>query len=131
VGPNQASKTLGRRAPLAAVAGGLGVLLWPGVLVRSVTVSNTPLELVLTTGALLGPERAWTRRNGRQLALTGVVVGAALLTKVALTFLLHGLVLVAFALRRCAPVWAAAALAAPVALLAPWLIMNTWIAMAS
>ena len=87
-------------APLAAFAGGLGVLLWPGVLVRSVTVSNTPLELVLTTGALLGLERAWTRRDGRQLALAGVVVGAALLTKVALTFLLPGLILVAFALRR-------------------------------
>jgi hypothetical protein len=111
-------------APLAAFAGGLGVLLWPGVLARSVTVSNTPLELVLTTGALLALERAWTRRDGRWLALAGVLVGAALLTKLALTFLLPGLVLVAFALCRSAPVWAAAALAAPLALLAPWLMMN-------
>jgi hypothetical protein len=48
----------------------------------------------------------------------------ALLTKVALTFLLPGLVLVAFALRRSSPAWATAALAAPAALLSPWLIMN-------
>jgi 4-amino-4-deoxy-L-arabinose transferase-like glycosyltransferase len=111
-------------APPVAFAGGVVVLLWPGVLVRAVTVSNTPLELVLTTAVLLALERAWARRDGRWLVAAGLLVGAALLTKVALVFLLPGLMVVAFALRRAAPVAAVGALAAPAAMLAPWLAVN-------
>lgn len=36
---------------LAVYAGALSVLLWPGVVVRTVTVSNAGLELVLGVAA--------------------------------------------------------------------------------
>jgi hypothetical protein len=111
-------------APLVAFAGGLGVLLWPGVLVRAVTVSNAPLELVLVTATLAVLERAWSRRDGRWLVAAGVLTGACLLTKLTLLSVLVPLALVAWSLRREAALAALAAVVAPAVVLSPWLASN-------
>lgn len=110
--------------PVFAVA--LCFLLWPGVIVRTVTVSNAALELPLALAALLAARAAHERRDGRLLALAGALVGLGLLTRLALVVLVP--VLAAVALlhvraggRRAA---AAAALALPLLLLAPWVASN-------
>ena len=58
-------------------AAGLGTLLWPGVVVRAVTVGNTPLELLLATAFLLVLLRAdRERRRGRPVARVRRPAGA-------------------------------------------------------
>lgn len=114
------------RVRLLGFAAALTVLLWPGVLVRSVTVSPTPLELVVTTALLIALWRLVFTGERRMLLASGALLGVCLLTKPTLAWLAP-LVVVAFAVD-----WAARrdtlrtvlALALPVAMLAPWLAFN-------
>jgi hypothetical protein len=115
----------GRAAALAGFSGALLVLLWPGVLVRGVTVGNTPLELALAVAFLLVLWRADGDTRARPMVLASVLLGLCLLTKLTLAMLvpLYLVVLVRRA-RAGAPrtQWALAAI--PPLLLAPWLALN-------
>jgi 4-amino-4-deoxy-L-arabinose transferase-like glycosyltransferase len=103
----------------------LTVLMWPGVVFRSATVSNAPLELLMAVLVLYVLWRADEERDERRLVLAGFLFGLALLTKLTLVPLAPLLLLVAFrAGRRGAWRAAAASVALPVVLLAPWLIFN-------
>jgi len=112
-------------AALAGFSAALLVLLWPGVVVRSVTVGNTPLELALATGFLLVLWRADGDTRARPMVLASVLLGLCLLTKLTLV-LLAPLFLVVLARRAWAGApraqWALAAV--PLLLLAPWLALN-------
>ena len=115
---------LARGSP-AVFAVALCFLLWPGVVVRTVTVSNAALELPLALGALLALRGAHERRDGRLLVLAGSLVGLGLLTRLSLVVLVPVLAAVAL------PYWrgghrrvAALALALPALLLAPWVASN-------
>jgi hypothetical protein len=111
--------------PLPAFGVVLTVFLWPGVMVRAVTVSNAALEMLL--GSALSPAlwRALSERSERWLLGAGAITGAALLTKLTTTAFVPSLALVcaAFLLeRRWRPV--AFALAIPALAMAPWLASN-------
>ncbi len=104
---------------------GLSVLLWPGVLVRAITVSNAALELPLTLAFLLACWHAHTRRSERWLLAAGGLLGLCLLTKLTLAplgLLLAGAAIPFLRARRIPA--AVGALAAPALLLAPWLASN-------
>jgi hypothetical protein len=112
-------------AALAGLSTALAVLLWPGVTVRAVTISNTPLELVLTVAFLLALWRAGEAARLRPMLLAAVLLGLCLLTKLTLVYLVP-LFLVALA-RRERERWSARSLAVaavPPLMLAPWLILN-------
>jgi hypothetical protein len=112
-------------AALAGLSTALAVLLWPGVTVRAVTISNTPLELVLTVAFLLALWRAGEAARLRPMLLAAVLLGLCLLTKLTLVYLVP-LFLVALA-RRGRGRWSARSLAVaavPPLMLAPWLILN-------
>ena len=115
----------GGAAALAGFSAALLVLLWPGVLVRSITVGNTPLELALATAFLVVLWRADGDTRARPIALAAVLLGLCLLTKLTLV-LLAPLFLLVLARRARAGVpraqWALAAV--PLVLLAPWLALN-------
>ncbi len=116
------------RDDLLPFAGGLAVLLFPGVLVRGVTVSNTALELPLALLFLAVLWRADAGGSRRALLGAGTLLGLALLTKLTLAFLipLYAVVLVRN-LRRHAERRLATALGAvliPALLLAPWTAFN-------
>jgi hypothetical protein len=115
-----------RALPLFAFA--LTAMMWPGVVVRSVTISNAALEMVAAPAVLLLLWRAHARADGRLLVAAGAALGAALLTRLTLACLAPVLVVVAALAvrsrgRRALPA-AAAALALPVLMLAPWLAFN-------
>jgi 4-amino-4-deoxy-L-arabinose transferase-like glycosyltransferase len=97
------------------------VLMWPGVIVRSTTVSNASLELFFACLFLYVLWRADEERDDRRLILAGGVLGLGLLTKLTLVALVPLLLVVAFRNRRPA---ALAAVALPVLMLLPWLIFN-------
>jgi hypothetical protein len=112
-------------AALAGLSTALAVLLWPGVTVRAVTISNTPLELVLTVAFLLALWRAGEAARLRPMLLAAVLLGLCLLTKLTLVYLVP-LFLVALA-RRGRERWSVRSLAVaavPPLMLAPWLILN-------
>jgi hypothetical protein len=118
-----------RELVLPGFAVALSVVLWPGTILRSTNIGNTPLEIPLTLGFLLFLWEAERRRRWRPLAIAGGLLGLCLLTKVSLQFLapLFGLVLVRALLRE--RTWRAAgrALAVgliPVLLIAPWVASN-------
>lgn len=111
-------------APPVPFAGGLLVLLWPGVLVRAVTVSNLALELLVASAFLLALAAADRRRDPRRLLVCGVLLGAALLTKLTLVYLALPFAVVVLRTWRRSPRAAAAAVLAPALLLAPWLASN-------
>ena len=96
--------------PVYAVA--LAVLLWPGVIVRAITVSNAALELPITLLYVLCVWRAAERRDPRLVLAAGALLGLCLLTALTLIFLVPLLAVALFALL------------APLVLLAPWLISN-------
>jgi 4-amino-4-deoxy-L-arabinose transferase-like glycosyltransferase len=107
----------------------LTVLLWPGIVVRSATVANASLELLLACALLYVLWRADELRDERRLLIAGVLLGLGLLTKLTLVALAPLLVVVAirYALRAGdRRGWGAAALslALPLVLLAPWVIFN-------
>lgn len=118
--------------PLAsgAFALALVVVLWPGVLVRSVTAGNTPLELVLVAAVLLALWLADAEPDRRGPAIAAsVLVGFALLTKLALVYLVPVFLLVLArrlrADRSPGRLAGAAGLAAiPPLMLAPWFALN-------
>lgn len=108
---------------LAVYAGALSVLLWPGVVVRTVTVSNAGLELLLGVAATWALWEAHARRSGRWLLAAGLVVGLGLLTRLTFAAFVPVLVLVALG-GGFAPRVAVGALALPALLLAPWVVSN-------
>jgi 4-amino-4-deoxy-L-arabinose transferase-like glycosyltransferase len=112
-------------APLAAFSAALTFLLWPGVVVRAATFSNAALELALGAALSLALWRALSERSERWLVASGVLMGAALLTKLTLLAFVPTLALVCVAFLRAGRVRAVAAtVAAPVLMLAPWLAFN-------
>ena len=112
-------------APVAAFSAALTFLLWPGVVVRTVTFSNAGLELVMGVALALALWRALTERSDRWLVIAGVLTGAALLTKLTLMCFLPTLAVVLVAFLRAGRVRAAAAAAGvPVLMLAPWVAFN-------
>ena len=118
-----------RDEALLALAVALPVLLWPGVVVRAVTLGNTSLELVLATAFMVVLWRADCEGRGSLMAGAAALLGLCLLTKLSLLCLvpLFLLVLVRRLRRpgtrgsRAATVaWAAL----PALMLAPWLVLN-------
>ncbi len=112
-----------------AYAAALSVLLWPGVVVRAITVSNAALELPLTLLYVLVVWHASARRSPRLLLAAAALLGLCLLTGLTLLFLAPLMLVPAVALLRerrdrAALLAVAAAVALPLALLAPWLISN-------
>jgi hypothetical protein len=110
---------------LVGFSAALTVLLLPGVVVRSATFGNTPLELALSTACLIALWRADRTGRTRALVVAAVLLGLCLLTKLTLLPLVPLLVLVLARTARSGPDrrrWAL--LAVPVLLLAPWLVMN-------
>jgi 4-amino-4-deoxy-L-arabinose transferase-like glycosyltransferase len=107
----------------------LTTVLWPGVVVRAVTIGNTPLELVLATAFLLVLWRADSERRGDLLLASAVLLGLCLLTKLALACLVP-LFLVVLARRIGRDrTWrrardAVALAAIPPLMLTPWLVSN-------
>jgi 4-amino-4-deoxy-L-arabinose transferase-like glycosyltransferase len=107
----------------------LSILLWPGVLVRAVTVSNEALELPLVCLFLLIAWRAAAAPTPLRLVATGFCFGLCVLTQLTLVCLAPALavpVIVWLRRRRDrgAAAWALAAVGLPVLVLAPWLWMN-------
>ena len=123
-----ARRAFGPRWPLPFSVG-LTVFLWPSVVVRGVTVSNTALELPLTLLFLYMLWRADAERSARRLVAAGALLGLCLLTKLTLAYLAP--LLLAVAVRHVLagggrrPLAAAgAAVLVPLALLAPWIAFN-------
>jgi 4-amino-4-deoxy-L-arabinose transferase-like glycosyltransferase len=105
------------------------VLSWPGVVVRTVTVSNAALELPLVLLYIYALWQATAHRSPRWLAAAGALFGLCLLTHVMLVALAPLLAVPAVALlrerrTRRAVATVAVALALPALLLAPWLASN-------
>lgn len=104
---------------------GLSVLLWPGVLVRAITVSNAALELPLALALLIAAWHAHSRRSARWLVAAGGLLGLCVLTKLTLVPLAVLLIPAGLTLlreRRIAAVAGACML--PVLLVGPWLTSN-------
>jgi 4-amino-4-deoxy-L-arabinose transferase-like glycosyltransferase len=115
------------RLPVFSLA--LTVLLWPGIVVRSATVANASLELLMACAVLYVLWRADELRDERRLVIAGALLGLGLLTKLTLVALAPVLVVIAIRhglARRDPRSWAVAALAVvlPVLLMAPWAIFN-------
>jgi len=119
--------SLAHRWELLAAA--LSVLLWPGVIVRMVTVSNAALELPITLLYVLAVWHATNRRSPRLMLAAAALLGLCLLTALTLVFLAVLMVFPALALLRerldrSALAWLGAAAVVPLALLAPWVASN-------
>jgi 4-amino-4-deoxy-L-arabinose transferase-like glycosyltransferase len=117
------------RAQLPAFSLALTVLMWPGVLLRAVTVSNAGLELLMTCVFVYAAWLADERRSERWLLLAGVALGLAALSKFTLVALAPLLLVVAVrhvlgSRGRRSLLVAGAALAAPVLVISPWLVFN-------
>jgi hypothetical protein len=113
----------------AAYAAALAVILWPGVIVRVITVSNAALELPLTLLYALAVWEATRRRDPRLLIAAAGVLGLCLLTALTLVFLVALLAVPALALLRDRRdrgvlIALAAAMLLPLVLLAPWMASN-------
>jgi 4-amino-4-deoxy-L-arabinose transferase-like glycosyltransferase len=107
----------------------LTTLLWPGVLVRAITVSNAALEIPLVLLYVLVLWRASARPRPSSLIAAGGVLGLCVLTQLTLACLAPLLVVpivAAMRKRRNTATFAAAALAVllPLLLIAPWLASN-------
>jgi hypothetical protein len=114
---------------LAGFSALLAVVLWPGVLVRMVTVSNDVLAVPVGLLFALLAWQAWTLRSPARLVAAGGAFGLVVLTKVTLLYLAPVLVLAAAdaILRWNVPrarLAAGAALLLPVVLVAPWVAVN-------
>jgi 4-amino-4-deoxy-L-arabinose transferase-like glycosyltransferase len=117
------------RAHLPVFSLALTVLMWPGVIVRAVTVSNAGLELLMTCAFVYVLWVADEERSERWLLLSGATLGLAILTKFTLVALIPLLLLVAarHVLRsrdRRSTFITIAALVVPLLVLTPWLIFN-------
>ena len=116
-----AARVAGPGAAIGVGALALCVLALPGVVVRTVTVSNAGLELLLGAVAALALWEARARGSGRWLVAAGAVVGLGLLTRTTFVVFVPVLLWVARGLPRRP---ALLALALPVLLLAPWIASN-------
>jgi 4-amino-4-deoxy-L-arabinose transferase-like glycosyltransferase len=98
----------------------------PGVVVRTVTISNGALALPLAVLFATELWIAWDRHSLRRLMLAGLVTGLCILTELELLALLPvlALVVVAEARRRRPRAWGPLA----VALLIPFLVVAPWFA---
>lgn len=112
-----------RETALGAFAFALTYVLWPGVIFRSVTVSNIALEMPLTTAALLASWIAFDSGSARALVTAGGLCGLGWLCRLPFPVVVV-LPVIAWRFRRRAPWAAVAAVALPVVLIAPWLIDN-------
>jgi hypothetical protein len=107
----------------------LSTILWPGVIVRAITVSNAALELPLVPLYVLVVWDATSTPRPRSLVAAGVLLGLCILTQLTLVCLAV-LLLVPLAkyLRergdRLALGTATLTLALPLMLVAPWLALN-------
>lgn len=107
----------------------LSTILWPGVIVRAITVSNVALELPLVLLYVLALWNATVRPRSRSLLAAGGLLGLCVLTQLTLVCLAVLLAVpLAAQLRKrrdrqaCGTV--TLALALPVMLVAPWLALN-------
>ena len=112
-----------------AYAATLAVLLWPGVLVRAITVSNAALELPLALLYVLAVWHASSSPTPRRLLGAGALLGLCLLTGLTLIFLVPLLALPLFAALRAGRdrhtiAAVAGSVALPVVILAPWIASN-------
>jgi hypothetical protein len=97
--------------------------MFPGLIVRAITISNAPLEIVVTLAFLLAAWRAYDASRTRDFVLAGVCLGAAALTKTTLVFLAPIFLIVLIA-RRPTLRTAAIACLVPLVMLAPWVAFN-------
>jgi hypothetical protein len=107
----------------------LSTILWPGVIVRAVTVSNVALELPLVPLYVLVLWNATVKPRLRSLATAGGLLGLCVLTQLTLVCLAILLVIPLVALLRerrdkQALGTVALTLALPVVMVAPWLASN-------
>ena len=107
----------------------LSTLLWPGVIVRAITVSNASLELPLVLLYALVLWSATAKPRAASLVVAGGLLALCVLTQITLACLAVLLLVPVLALfrergGRMAFGATALALALPVALIAPWLAMN-------
>jgi 4-amino-4-deoxy-L-arabinose transferase-like glycosyltransferase len=107
----------------------LAFLMWPGVLVRAITVSTAALELALTPLFLLAIWRAFDDRRGRWMVAAGAVLGLCLLTKLTLAALAPLLLVAMVAVLRRRPgrrtlAQCAFATVLPALMLLPWIVIN-------
>lgn len=114
---------------LSAYSLALSILLWPGVIVRAITVSNEALEIPLVLGYLVVLWQAARRRQPWMLLGGGALLGACVLTQLTLVCLAPLLAVPMISVlrrRRDRPAIVASILAilTPLALIAPWLISN-------
>jgi hypothetical protein len=111
------------------LAGVLLVYLWPDLIVRGVTVSNTALELPLAQLMLLVSWRAWRSRGSRALLAAAVLFALCLLTKLTLVYLVVPFAALLVHRLRSDPshrsiAAVAAAMAIPLVVLGPWVAFN-------
>lgn len=108
----------------------LSTFIWPGVMVRLITVSNAALGPLLVALFLLAAWRATVDRRGRTLIAASALLGLCALTQLVLLSLAP---LLAFPIvaqlrarqdRRRAVAVTGLALALPVVMTDPWLISN-------
>jgi 4-amino-4-deoxy-L-arabinose transferase-like glycosyltransferase len=112
-------------APLAAFSFALTFLLWPGVVVRAATFSNSALELAMGAALSLALWRALVERSDRWLVISGALTGAALLTKLTLVAFVPALLVVCVAFLRAGRARVVAGtLALPALMVAPWVAFN-------
>lgn len=107
----------------------LSTILWPGVIVRAVTVSNAALELLLVPLYVLMVWNATLRPRPRLLVAAGVLLGLCVLTQLTLVCLAVLLLvpLIKYLRERydrLALGTATLTLALPMVLVAPWLASN-------
>jgi 4-amino-4-deoxy-L-arabinose transferase-like glycosyltransferase len=107
----------------------LSTLLWPGVIVRAITVSNAALELPLVLLYVLVLWSATARPRAASLVAAGGLLALCVLTQITLACLAILLLVPVLALSRergdrTAVGATVLALALPIVLLAPWLAMN-------
>lgn len=108
---------------------GLLVLMMPGVVVRSVTISNLDLAIPLTIACVTEIWIAWERRSSMRLVAAGALVGLCVLTDLYLVELVPVFALAAVAVVRSRRTWTDALWAGAGALVAflavvPWLVFN-------
>ncbi len=107
----------------------LSVVMWPGVLVRLITVSYTALEFPIGLAFIYACWQANLRRSDRWLVAAGALLGLALLTSLLLACFAPALLVPivsrirSYGVRRQLGTLALT-LALPVAMLAPWIVMN-------
>jgi 4-amino-4-deoxy-L-arabinose transferase-like glycosyltransferase len=106
----------------------LATMLWPGVLVRMITISNDVLALPAGLLVALLAMRAWKRQSPEWLLWAGVSLGAALLTKATLVFMIPVLLATAISALRWRVAWARAAAVGSIVvallIITPWLVAN-------